>query len=112
MYETVDARLAIWEAEILAADEGRRLAIEFGEPMWEAGAETVVATIAGMHGDTATVEAAAARAERQGLAAGAHTTVALAQVGWILAALGDGRPYDAYESPTRLFEPDDPPTTP
>src|SRR5262245_11669205 len=56
--------------------------------MWEAGADTVAATIAGMRGGTQTAEAAAARAEHQRLAAGAHTTVALAQVGRILAALG------------------------
>lgn len=108
LYGTVAARLANWEVAIPAADEGRRLAIEFGEPMWEAGADTVAATIAGMRGDTAAAEAAAARAERQGLAAGAHTTVALAQVARVLAALGDGRHVDAYESATRLFEPDDP----
>jgi DNA-binding CsgD family transcriptional regulator len=108
LYGTVAALLADWEAAIPAADEGRRLAIEFGEPMWEAGAETVTATIAGMRGDAESAEAAAARAERQGLAAGAHTTVALAQVGRILSALGEGRHVDAYESATRLFEPDDP----
>ena len=108
LYGTVAARLADWEAAIPAADEGRRLAIEFGEPMWEAGADTVAATIAGMRGDAEAAEAAAARAEHQGLAAGAHTTVALAQVGRILAALGEGRHVDAYESASRLFEPDDP----
>ena len=108
LYGTVAARLANWEAAIPAADEGRRLAIEFSEPMWVAGADTVAATIAGMRGDAEAAEAAAARAERQGLAAGAHTTVALAQVGRILAALGDGRHVDAHESATRLFEPDDP----
>ncbi len=108
LYGTVAARLADWEVAIPAADEGRRLAIEFGEPMWEAGADTVAAAIAGMRGDTEAAETAAARAERQGLAAGAHTTVALAQVGRILAALGEGRHVDAYESAMRLFEPDDP----
>jgi DNA-binding CsgD family transcriptional regulator len=108
LYGTVAARLADWDTAIPAADEGRRLAIEFGEPMWEAGAETVAATIAGMRGDTEAAEAAAARAERQGLAAGTHTTVALAQVGRVLAALGTGRHDDAYASATRLFDAEDP----
>ena len=107
LYGTVAALLADWEAAIPAADEGRRWAIEFGEPVWEAGADTVEATIAGMRGDTEAAEAAAARAERQGLATGVHTIVALAQIGRILAALGEGRHDDAYESATRLFEPDD-----
>ena len=78
LYGTVAARVADWNAAIPAADEGRRLSVEFGEPMWEAGAATVAATIAGMRGDAEAAEAAAAQAERQGLAAGAHTTVALA----------------------------------
>ena len=33
LYGTVAARLADWEAAMPAADEGRRLAIEFGEPL-------------------------------------------------------------------------------
>ncbi|TML97280.1 MAG: LuxR family transcriptional regulator [Actinobacteria bacterium] len=108
LYGTVAARLADWDTAIPAADEGRRLAIEFGEPMWEAGAETVAATIAGMRGDAEAAEAAAAHAEHQGLAAGAHTTVALAQVGRVLAALGTGRHDDAYASAARLFDAGDP----
>jgi DNA-binding CsgD family transcriptional regulator len=107
LYGTVAARLADWNVAIPAADEGRRLAIEFGEPMWEAGAATVAATIAGMRGDAAAAEAAAQEAERQGLAAGAHTTVALAQVGRVLAALGMGQHADAYVAARRLFDPDD-----
>ena len=61
-----------------------------------------------MRGDTEAAEAAAARAERQGLAAGTHTTVALAQVGRVLAALGTGRHDDAYASATRLVDAEDP----
>jgi DNA-binding CsgD family transcriptional regulator len=108
LYGTVAARLADWNIAIPAADEGRRLAIEFGEPMWEAGAATVAATIAGMRGDADAAEAAAARADCQGLAAGAHTTVALAQVGRVLARLGVGQHDDAYAAATRLFDPGDP----
>ena len=108
LYGTVAARLASWNVAIPAADEGRRLSIEFGEPMWEAGAETVAATIAGMRGDADGAEAAAARAERQGLAAGTHTTVALAQVGRVVAALGAGRHDDAYATARRIHDADDP----
>src|SRR6185436_18761928 len=108
LYGTVAARLANWNVAIPAADEGRRLSIEFGEPMWEAGAETVAATIAGMRGDADSAEAAAAQAERQGLAAGTHTTVALAQVGRVLAALGAGRHDDAYATARRIYDTDDP----
>jgi DNA-binding CsgD family transcriptional regulator len=108
LYGTVAARLADWNVAIPAADEGRRLAIEFGEPMWEAGAETVAATIAGMRGDVEAAEAAAALAEQQGLASGAHTTVALAQVARVLARLGIGQHDDAYAAARRLFDAGDP----
>jgi DNA-binding CsgD family transcriptional regulator len=108
LYGTVAARLADWSVAIPAADEGRRLSIEFGEPMWEAGAATVAAVIAGMRGDVGAAEAAAAQAERQGLAAGTHTTVALAQIGRVLAALGAARHDEAYAAAARLFDPDDP----
>jgi DNA-binding CsgD family transcriptional regulator len=108
VYGTVAARHANWDVALPAADEGRRLALEFAEPMWEAGAETVASTIAGMRGDNQTAAAAAEKAERYGLIAGVHWTVALAQAGRSLAALGIGRHEDAYESARRLFDPDDP----
>jgi DNA-binding CsgD family transcriptional regulator len=108
LYGTVAARLADWNAAIPAADEGRRLSIEFGEPMWEAGAATVAATIAGVRGNAAAAEEAAAQAEQQGLAAGAHTTVALASVARALAKLGAGEHDEAYAAARRLFDDGDP----
>jgi len=78
LYGACAARLADWSIAIPGADEGLRLAIECGEPMWEAGADIVAATIAGMRGDAEAAEAAAARAERHGLAAGTNAFVAQA----------------------------------
>ena len=59
LYGACAARLADWSIAIPGADEGLRLAIECGEPMWEAGADIVAATIAGMRGDAEAAEAAA-----------------------------------------------------
>ena len=42
LHGIVAARLADWDVAIPAADGGRRLAIELGEPLWKAGADTVV----------------------------------------------------------------------
>jgi DNA-binding CsgD family transcriptional regulator len=108
LYGTVAARLADWDVAIPAAEEARRLAIEFGEKMWETAADIVVSTIAGMRGDAETAEHAAALAERVGLRRGAATTVALAQFGRVQAALGAGRHADAYRFAERLFDPADP----
>ena len=50
-------RLPNWDIAIPAAEEARRLAIELGQPIWLATAETAVAMIAALRGDpTATRE--------------------------------------------------------
>ena len=107
LYSSMAARLADWDVAIPAAAEARRLAEELGEPQWEAGADTVVALIAGMRGDEREAERAAAEAERVAAPAGANITVAFAQFGRVVAALGSGRHADAYRSAERLFDPED-----
>ena len=105
---TVAVRHARWDVALPAADEGRRLAIELGDSMWEAGAETVASTVAGMRGDHEIAVASAEKAEQYGLTAGVHWTVAMAQAGRSLDALGMGRHEEAYESARRLFDLSDP----
>ncbi len=104
----VAARLADWDVAIPAAEESRRLADELAEPLWGAGAETVVSMIAGMRGDAEAAERAAARAERIALPLGARFMVCYAQFGRILVALGAGRHAEAHELAERLFDPADP----
>jgi DNA-binding CsgD family transcriptional regulator len=107
LYSSMAARLAEWDVAIPAAAEARRLAEELGEPQWEAGANTVVSLIAGMRGDEPAAEQAAAQAERVAVSAGASITVAFAQFGRVVAALGAGRYADAYNFAERLFDPAD-----
>jgi ATP/maltotriose-dependent transcriptional regulator MalT len=107
LYSSMAARLADWDVAIPAAAEARRLAEELGEPQWEAGADTVVSLIAGMRGDELAAEQAAAQAERVAMSAGANITVAFAQFGRVVAALGAGRHADAYNFAERLFDPAD-----
>src|SRR2546428_6360069 len=73
-----------------------------------AGGETVLSRVGGMRGDADAAEGGAARAEQLGLAAGGKVTVALAQFGRVLSALGESRHDDAYASAQRLFDPADP----
>jgi len=113
----VAARLADWDVAIPAAEESRRLGAEFGEALAEARVnnivsmiagvrvDNIVAMIAGMRGDADASEEASANAERVGLSMGAHATVAFAQCGRVLAALGAGRHDDAYRFAERLFDP-------
>lgn len=108
LYSSMAARLAEWDVAIPAAAEARRLGEELGEPQWKAGADTVVSLIAGMRGDEPAAEQAAAEAERVAASAGANITVAFAQFGRVVAALGSGRHADAYKFAERLFDPADP----
>ncbi|MCW2506117.1 MAG: transcriptional regulator, LuxR family [Actinomycetia bacterium] len=102
------AQLADWGVAIPAAEEARRLATELGEPQWVAAADTVDSIIAGIRGDLDAAERAAARAERVAVPTGANITLAFAQSGRILAALGAGRYAGAYEAAERLFDPASP----
>jgi AAA ATPase domain len=97
-----------WDVAVPAGEEARRLATELGGPLWIAGGETVLSLVAGMRGDADAAERGAARAEQLGLAAGGKVTVALAQFGRVLSALGASRHEDAYASARRLFDPADP----
>jgi DNA-binding CsgD family transcriptional regulator len=99
------ARVANWDVAIPSAEECRRLASELGEPQWVAAAETVESIIAGTRGDEDAAERASAEAERVAVPTGANITVAFAQTGRVLAALGAGRHADAYETAERLFDP-------
>ena len=108
LHGIVAAFLGKWDDAVPAGEEARRLATELGGPLWIAGGETVLSVVAGMRGDAEAAERGAARAEQLGLAAGGRVTVALAQVGRVLSALGESRHDDAYASARRLFEPADP----
>ncbi len=99
LYSSMAARLGDWEVAIPAAEEARRLAEEFAEPQWEAAADTVISLVAAMRGDEQTAERLATRAERVAEPVGANITVAFAQFGKVLAALGAGA------TPTRTHTP-------
>jgi hypothetical protein len=61
-----------------------------------------------MRGDEEMAERLAAEAERIGEPLGSNSTIALAQFGRVLAALGGGRHADAFAYANRLFDPADP----
>ncbi|MGL5930522.1 MAG: ATP-binding protein [Dermatophilaceae bacterium] len=102
------ARLGDLDLAVAAAEECRRLADELAEPLWGAGAETVLSMVAGMRGDEDAAEEAAMRAELVARPRGARFMTCYAQFGRILAALGAARYTDAYELAERIFDPDDP----
>jgi DNA-binding CsgD family transcriptional regulator len=107
LYSSMAARLGEWDVAIPAAEEARRLAEEFAEPQWEAAADTVISLVAAIRGDEERAERLAAQAELVAEPAGANITMAFAQFGRVLAALGSGRHAAAYASAERLFDPAD-----
>jgi DNA-binding CsgD family transcriptional regulator len=107
LYSSMAARLGEWDVAIPAGGEARRLAEEFAEPQWVAAADTAISLVAAMRGDVETAERLAAEAERVAEPAGANITMAFAQFGKVLAALGSGRHAAAYASAARLFDPAD-----
>ena len=107
LYSSMAARLGDWDAAIPAAAEARRLGEELGEAHWQAAAGTVISLIAGMRGDEEAAERLAAEAEEVAAHAGANITVAFAQFGRVVAALGAGRHAEALAVAQRVFDPND-----
>jgi DNA-binding CsgD family transcriptional regulator len=107
LYSMLAARLGACDEAIPAAEEARRLAEEFGQQRWQAAADTVLSLVAAMRGDEEMAERLAAQAEVIAEALGSNSTIALAQFGKVLAALGGGRYADAFASADRLFDPAD-----
>jgi ATP/maltotriose-dependent transcriptional regulator MalT len=108
LYSMMAARGGAWDEAIPAAEEARRLAEEFAQQRWQAAADTVISLVAAMRGDEELAERLAAEAELIGEPLGSNSTIALAQFGKALAALGAGRHGDAFAYASRLFDPADP----
>jgi DNA-binding CsgD family transcriptional regulator len=107
LYSCMAARRGDWEVAITAGEESRRLAEEFAEPQWGAAADTAISLVAAMRGDEQNAEFLAARAEAVAEPTGANITMAFAQFGKVLAALGTSRHLEAYTYAERLFDPSD-----
>ena len=90
------------------AEEGHRLAVETGQPLWIARARVTQALVAGLRGEEGAAEAFLAEADQLALPLGGSAI--LADVGHLraLIALGAGRSSHAYHELSRLFDPNDP----
>ena len=100
--------LGDWDRAAALAEEGRRLAHETGQPIWDTGTLVLGAMVLGLRGDNDRAQALAADAEHA--ANGRRLTNLLACVqlargfGWISV----GHHTEAYEALRRLFDPADP----
>jgi DNA-binding CsgD family transcriptional regulator len=102
------SELGDWRRAAAAAEEGRRLAAETGQPIWSTGTLVGDARAAGLRGDAETALQLAARAEEAASHAHLNDLLACVQLarGFALAAAGAYE--DAYEAIRRVFDPADP----
>jgi DNA-binding CsgD family transcriptional regulator len=101
-------RLGNWEEAAADAAEAGRLARETAQPQNAVGAQVAEAVLAGVRGQPALAEAAAAAVAGTSIFAGSNAIRAVVQLARGLTALSDGRHEEAYRHLRRMFDPGDP----
>jgi len=106
----VQVRLALgdWERAAAAADEGRRLGTETGQPIWTAGALVSEAMASGLRGDADRAVDLATRAEKMASSRRLNDYLACARLARGYAWLSTGKHAEAYQELLPLFDPADP----
>jgi DNA-binding CsgD family transcriptional regulator len=100
--------IANWRVAIPALDEAVRMAMETGEAAWAAGARAMQAIIAAVRGQPDVAAALSNEAEGSASSTGATHMLAYLYVARSLAALGAGRPDDAYQELLHIYDVRDP----
>ena len=106
----VPVRLVVgdWERAAAATEEGRQLAQETGQPIWEAGALTGDARASGLRGEVDRALRLAAEAEQLSSAMRLNCFLACVQLARGFAWIANRRYEEAYRELRRLYDPDDP----
>jgi ATP/maltotriose-dependent transcriptional regulator MalT len=102
------SELGDWRRAAAAAEEGRRLAAETGQPIWSAGTLVGDARAAALRGDADTALRLAAQAEDAANHAELNDLLACVQLARGFAWASTGAYEDAYEAIRRVFDPSDP----
>ncbi len=99
--------LGRWDITLVACDEAYRFGFETRQPLWAACARLGQGNLAGLRGDPAAALDIAAEVEKDAAKSGNRALLSGVQLTRGFAALGDGRPGDAFEEFRRMFDPDD-----
>jgi DNA-binding CsgD family transcriptional regulator len=99
--------LGRWDITLVACDEAYRFGIETRQPLWAACARLGHGNLAGLRGDPATAADIAAEVETEAVKAGNRALVNGVQLARGLAALGDGRPGNAFDEFRHMMDRDD-----
>ncbi len=106
---TLPVRLALgdWDRAAAAAEEGRRLSEETGQPIWSAGAVVCAARGLALRGERARALRLAAEAELAANGKGLNDVLACVQLARGAAWTTSGNYDEAYRELVRLFDPAD-----
>jgi DNA-binding CsgD family transcriptional regulator len=99
--------LGSWDVTLVACDEAYRFGFETRQPLWAACARLGQGNLAGLRGDPAAALAIGAEVEKDAARSGNRALLDGVQLTRGFAALGDGRPGDAFDEFRRMFDPDD-----
>ncbi|MER6808914.1 AAA family ATPase [Spirillospora sp. NPDC000708] len=97
-----------WEHAWAASEEGRRLAVDTGQAIWDAGSQALYAMLLALRGDHEQALAIVDETERSAAGRRLSNLLACGQLARGFAHLSAGRHADAYHALRQLFDPDDP----
>ncbi len=99
--------LGRWDIALVTCDEAYRFGIETRQPLWAACGRLAQGNLAGLRGDFSSALDIAAEVETDAVKAGNRALLNGVQLtrGW--AALGDGRPGEAFDEFRRMVDRDD-----
>ena len=96
--------LGRWDVATIASDEAYRFGTETKQPLWAACGRLGQANLAGLRGDPLAALAMAAEVEEDAVKTGNRALLNGVQLSRGFAALGHGRPGDAFDQFTRMFD--------
>jgi len=102
-----NVELGDWDRATAAVEEGRRLALETGQSIWDIGTQTLIAIMAGLHGDSEQAQSVAAAAEHAANGRRLNDLLCCAQLARGIGLAVAGEYSGAYDALSRLFDPAD-----
>ncbi len=99
--------LGRWDISLVASDEAYRFGFETRQPLWAACARLGQGNLAGLRGDPAAALDIASEVEKDAARSGNRALLNGVQLSRGFAALGEGRPGEAFDEFRRMFDPHD-----
>lgn len=102
-----NVELGDWGRARASVEEGRRLALETGQSIWDTGTLTLTAIMAGLHGDSERALSVAAEAEHAANGRRLNDLLCCVQLARGIGLVASGEYSAAYDALSRLYDPDD-----